>query len=77
MNIYTGLLFQHGYIQNPELAVSLAQDVDDAGDAGSGSERRRRRSAQGRRARSASARCSPAAQRPDVAAALIRAAPTP
>jgi len=30
MNIYTGLLFQHGYIQNPELAVSLAQDGDDA-----------------------------------------------
>ena len=30
MNIYTGLLFQHGYIQNPELALSLAQDGDDA-----------------------------------------------
>lgn len=30
MNIYTGLLFQHGYIQNPELAVSLAQDGDEA-----------------------------------------------
>ncbi|MGO4222843.1 hypothetical protein AB4Y64_13445 [Lysobacter sp. TAF61] len=30
MNIYTGLLFQHGYIQNPELAVSLAGDGDDA-----------------------------------------------
>ncbi|HEY5803797.1 MAG TPA: hypothetical protein VIT90_08915 [Lysobacter sp.] len=29
MNIYTGLLFQHGYIQNPELAVSLAQDSGD------------------------------------------------
>ncbi|HEY5852387.1 MAG TPA: hypothetical protein VIT62_16695 [Lysobacter sp.] len=29
MNIYTGLLFQHGYIQNPELAMSLAQDGDD------------------------------------------------
>jgi hypothetical protein len=28
MNIYTGLLFQHGYIQNPELAMSLAQDGD-------------------------------------------------
>lgn len=24
MNIYTGLLFQHGYIQDPELARSLA-----------------------------------------------------
>ncbi len=30
MNIYTGLLFQHGYIQNPELAVSLVQDGNDA-----------------------------------------------
>mgnify|MGYP003585007639 CR=1 FL=1 len=30
MNIYTGLLFQHGYIQNPELALSLAQDGDEA-----------------------------------------------
>ena len=30
MNIYTGLLFQHGYIQNPELAVSLAGGNDDA-----------------------------------------------
>ncbi len=30
MNIYTGLLFQHGYIQNPELAVSLARDGDEA-----------------------------------------------
>lgn len=30
MNIYTGLLFQHGYIQNPELAVSLAQGGDEA-----------------------------------------------
>ena len=24
MNIYTGLLFQHGYIQDAELAISLA-----------------------------------------------------
>ena len=24
MNIYTGLLFQHGYIQDPKLALSLA-----------------------------------------------------
>jgi hypothetical protein len=24
MNIYTGLLFQHGYIQDADLAVSLA-----------------------------------------------------
>lgn len=26
MNIYTGLLFQQGYIQNPELALSLAKE---------------------------------------------------
>jgi hypothetical protein len=26
MNIYTGLLFQQGYIQDPQLAVSLAQE---------------------------------------------------
>lgn len=26
MNIYTGLLFQQGYIQDPELALSLAKE---------------------------------------------------
>ena len=26
MNLYTGLLFQQGYIQDPQLAVSLAQE---------------------------------------------------
>jgi len=30
MSIYTGLLFQQGYIQNTELALSLA--ADDAGE---------------------------------------------
>ncbi len=28
MNIYTGLLFNHGHIQNPELARSLAASGD-------------------------------------------------
>ncbi len=42
MNIYTGLLFQHGYIQDPELAVSLAgteprQDVAPQRRGGAGS----------------------------------------
>lgn len=27
MNLYTGLLFQQGYIQDPQLAVSLAQET--------------------------------------------------
>lgn len=26
MNIYTGLLFQQGYIQDPQLALSLAKE---------------------------------------------------
>ena len=28
-NIYAGLLFQHGYIQDPELAVSLAGEDEE------------------------------------------------
>ncbi|MCL1636073.1 hypothetical protein M2650_15725 [Luteimonas sp. SX5] len=28
MNIYTGLLFQHGHIQDPQLALSLAGGED-------------------------------------------------
>ena len=31
MNIFTGLLFQQGYIQDPELAVSLAREDDQEG----------------------------------------------
>lgn len=30
MNIYTGLLFQQGYIQDPELAISLANTGEEA-----------------------------------------------
>jgi hypothetical protein len=33
MNIYTGLLFQHGYIQDAELAVSLAGAEEEAEEA--------------------------------------------
>lgn len=49
MNIYTGLLFQQGHIQDPELALSLAKEdrpakAKSAGEAGrsSGAERRER-----------------------------------
>ncbi len=28
MNLYTGLLFQQGYIQDPQLALSLADQPD-------------------------------------------------
>lgn len=28
MNIYSGLLFQQGYIQDPQLALSLADEKD-------------------------------------------------
>lgn len=35
MNLFTGLLFQQGYIQDPKLALSLARaDRDDAADTG-------------------------------------------
>lgn len=46
MNIYTGLLFQQGYIQDPALAVSLAEgegtkvEEPEAQDAGRAPERR-------------------------------------
>lgn len=30
MNIYTGLLFQQGYIQDPALAVSLGEEAAEA-----------------------------------------------
>lgn len=34
MNIYTGLLFQQGHIQDPELAVSLARTDQQAAQSG-------------------------------------------
>lgn len=35
MNLFTGLLFQQGYIQDPKLALSLAHaDSDESTDAG-------------------------------------------
>lgn len=35
MNLFTGLLFQQGYIQDPKLALSLAgADKDESADAG-------------------------------------------
>lgn len=43
MNIYTGLLFQQGYIQDPELAVSLAGEEAEAKTAEQEGERARTR----------------------------------
>jgi hypothetical protein len=50
MNIYTGLLFQHGYIQDAELAISLAGAEEPAPQAREQEAQEKRKERSGRRA---------------------------
>lgn len=50
MNIYTGLLFQHGYIQDAELAVSLAGAEEQTSQAREQEAQDKRKERSGRRA---------------------------